>query len=164
MESISFVIKNLPPQPRNSSHTLRKVNRGGKDIHFMGKTELALMFEKDLTHRLKRLLKKEFAGFDYFEYSLVVGTPAKEFWTVKNEVSKTSIDFDAHKVFADVIARECGFNDGQIVCHYFLKVPVNSQFWYFAVKIAGCKASTIVRTYEQTEFLNLLEEKGYQSI
>lgn len=164
MDAVRFLIKNLPPQPRNNSHTLRKVFRGGKEVHFMGKTEMALLFAKDLASRLKRLMKKDFAGCDYFEYALIVGTPAKEFWTAKNEVSKTSIDFDAHKVFTDVIAEECGFNDGQIVCHSYLKVPVDSPYWYFAVQIVGAKAKEFVTTYSKDEFINMLTEKGYQNL
>lgn len=130
----------------------------------MGKTELALLFEKDLSQRLKRIRKEDLSGFDYFEYSLIVGTPAKEFWTVKGEVSKTSVDFDAHKVFTDVVARECSFNDGQIVFHPFMKIPINSPYWYFAVSIKAGTAKDIVKTYETVEFLNLLEQKGYQVV
>lgn len=128
----------------------------------MGKTELALMFEKDLTQRLQRVIKKDLSGYDYFEYGLVVGTPVKEFWTVKGEVSKTSIDFDAHKVFTDVVANVCGFNDGQIVFSPFLKVPVDSTYWFFAVSIKAAKAKDIIKTYETLEFINKLEAEGYQ--
>ena len=160
VKSVRFLIKNLPPQPRNNSHTLRKNSRTGH--HFMGKTELALMFEKDLTQRLKQLKKEDFAGLDYFEYSLVVGTPSKEFWTVKKEVSKTSIDFDAHKVFTDVVAKECDFNDGSIVFHSFLKVPVDTVYWSFAVGIKATHSKDILKTYEWEEFIQKMKEQGYQ--
>lgn len=162
MVTIKFLISNLPPQPRNSSHTLRQVVRGGKVQHFMGKTEMALMFEKDLTHRLSRLAKENLTGLDYLEYALVVGTPSKEFWTAKNEVSKTSIDFDAHKVFTDVVAKELGFNDGQIVCHQYMKVPVESPYWYFAVSIYATKSKGIVKTYTKEEFLE--QFKGHTKL
>lgn len=164
MKKISFLIKNLPPQPRNSSHTLRKVRRAGKEVHFMGKTEMALMFEQDLVFRLKKLKKEDFSGLDYIEYHLIVGTPAKEFWTAKKEVSKTSIDFDAHKVFADVIARECNFNDGQIVHHKFLKLPVESQFWFFGVTINACKSSEVVETWTQENFMTTMSNNGFQTL
>jgi hypothetical protein len=161
-KEVKFVIRNIPPQPRNKSHTIRKVNRGGKDVPFLGKTEMAVMFEKDLVQRLLQLNKVDFAGFDYFEYCLVVGTPSREFWTEKKEVSKTSIDFDAHKVFTDVVAKECYFNDGQIVFHSYMKVPVDSPYWYFAVSIKAGRARDFMRDYGKEEFIQLLAEKGYQ--
>lgn len=128
----------------------------------MGKTELALMFEKDLTHRLKKVKREDFTGYDYFEYQLIVGTPAKEFWTAKGEVSKTSIDFDAHKVFTDVVAEVMGFNDGQIVFHPFLKIPIDSPYWFFAVGLKACKAKDVVQTWNEKEFMKSMEDLGYQ--
>lgn len=122
------------------------------------------MFEKDLTQRLKRLNKEDFAGLDYYEYSLVVGTPSKEFWTAERKVSKTSIDFDAHKVFTDVIAKECNFNDGQIVFHSYIKVPVESPYWFFAVSILATKSKDVLMTYTVEEFEERLTKEGFQKL
>lgn len=164
MKTTKFVIYNLPPMPRNQSHAL--VNQrltGGKTVPRMIKTPMATAFEKDLEFRLRKVLK-DFQEYDYFEYIIMVGVPEKEFWTAKNKVSKTSVDFDAHKMFTDVVARCHDFNDGQICEHRFLKTPVEGSQWHFAVSITAYNSHEKVKSCPLPEFKQTLSDLGYQAL
>lgn len=105
-----FNLCNLPPMPRNRSHTLMK----GMNI----KTQLARDFEKDLTERLGAFgfefvefaslfnKKKHFLRADYTIY-----TPENELFTKDECISSRAVDTDAHKLFQDTIFKCLGLDD-----------------------------------------------------
>jgi hypothetical protein len=160
-----FIIQNLPPMPRNQSHALvsQRIG-GGKTVPRMIKTPMALAFEKDLEFRLRKCPGELFAGYDWFKYTLISGIPSNEFWTAKGQVSKTSVDFDAHKMFTDTVARVHKFNDGQICEHHFLKVPVEGPQWHFAVKIESYNSKEKAQTCTLKDFLTTLSSHGFQTL
>lgn len=107
---IEFTILDLPPMPRNRSHQ----PIGNRLI----KTELARAFEKDLSARLNDL-RDQFQLFSYqyvpskhyIKAEIVIFTPRDNMITKSNSISQHSTDFDAHKLFVDVIFKSLDLND-----------------------------------------------------
>lgn len=121
---IRLFFQNLPPQPRNSTHMM------GKTL-----TPLARAFKDDIQERMERTgLKDYFKESTAIKLFLTVWTCEETFFTKENKLSKTSIDFDAHKLFIDEVSKYFGFNDGLIIEFEYEKRPIEGS-WCFEVVI-----------------------------
>lgn len=124
MKPLKLFFLNLPPQPRNATHMM------GKTL-----TPLARAFKDDIQERMERTgLKDYFKESTAIKLFLTVVTPSETFYTKENNLSKTSIDFDAHKLLVDEISKYFGFNDGLIVEFEFEKRPITGC-WCFEIVI-----------------------------
>lgn len=96
LKPVKLFFQNLPPQPRNSTHM------GNHRL-----TPLANAFKDDIRERMERTnLKDYFKECTAIKLFLTVYTSLEIFLTLEGNVSKTSIDFDAHKLFIDEIDRK----------------------------------------------------------
>lgn len=105
---------NLPPMPRNRSHTL--VNKGGRPMNI--KTPLCREFESDLESRMKEFkapITEFLSNFDkkkhYISGEYYLFNPKQELITKEGCISSRAVDTDAHKAFRDTIYRCMGIDD-----------------------------------------------------
>lgn len=108
--NLFFVILDLPAMPRNRSHQVVR--------NMLIKTPLAREFEKDLRTRLHGY-RKAFEGFQkgfnplkhYVVATFNIFTPRENLFTKAGYISQHATDFDAHKLFVDVVFDCIGLND-----------------------------------------------------
>lgn len=135
MKEVKFVLRNLPPQPRNATH--EKTPRG------IRLSDLAKAFQDDIRERLNSYGHRDlFKNCESICVSFVIYTPVGSFLTKDGKLSKTSIDLDAHKLFLDELAKHFGFNDGLIWDFNPIKLPVEGDEWWFKVHITGEEKTT----------------------
>lgn len=126
MKELKIIFKNLPPQPRNATHENHRL------------TDIARAYQDDIRDRLKKTGKKGFfSDCEAVIIDLTIYTPASQFLTQEKKLSKTSIDFDAHKLFIDEIAKFFDFNDGLVWDAKIMKLPIEGDEWVFKLKIKG---------------------------
>lgn len=131
---MTFNLCNLPPMPRNRSHTLMR----GMNI----KTDLARQFEKDLTERLGAF------GFEFLEFKdkfnkkehfikadYTIYTPENELFTKESSISARAVDTDAHKLFQDTIFKCLGLDDKVIRQDSHFTPVSKSGDWDYAVTL-----------------------------
>lgn len=130
MKEVKLLFVNLPPQPRNATH--EKTPRG------IRLSDMAKAFQDDIRNRLATTKRENyFSSCKALQVEIVVYTPEDNFYTKEKNLSKTSVDCDAHKLFLDELARFFGFNDGLIWDFNVIKLPIQGDEWCFKVKITG---------------------------
>lgn len=131
---INIYIKDLHPCPRNKSHT---IVRG-----MLIKTKLARLFEESLRKELE-MWREEFEKFNKLYdkdrhgvgVDVAIASPRNRLITKKGNISKTSIDWDAHKVFWDVIHKEfLKIDDSQVVDIRLKKIVSEDEYWNYFLK------------------------------
>ena len=148
---LKLFFQNLPPQPRNSTHMAN---------HRL--TDLARAFKDDIQERMARTgLKEHFAESTAIKLFLTVYTPVETYLTKDNKLSKTSIDFDAHKLFIDEIAKYFGFNDGLIVEFEYDKSPIEGS-WCFKVTIMDWSNEVCLKPLQEDTVTGILSSQGYR--
>lgn len=149
MKEVKILFRNLPPQPRNATH--EKTPRG------IRLSDMAVAFQDDIRERLATTGKKDlFKDCTSVTLTFTVFTPLSHFLTKNYNLSKTSIDLDAHKLFLDEIAKYFGFNDGLIWDFNPIKLPIEGDEWCFKVHIVG-EENTKWPVHTVTQILNLTE-------
>lgn len=147
---VKLFFQNLPPQPRNGTHM------GNHRL-----TPLANAFKDDITERMERTkLKDGFKNCTSIKLFLTVYTPIEIFVTLDGNVSKTSIDFDAHKLLIDQIAKYFGFNDGLIVEFEFDKRPIEGS-WCFEVTIMDWSNEVCLHPQQESTVIGIASSRGY---
>jgi len=129
-EVIELHFPNLHPCPRNASHRIM-----GK---MFIKTQIARLFEKDLLTRFQTMegaRDRFFLTYDelkhFLKVEIQVETPREILFTKKKTVSKKSIDWDAHKVFNDMVHDFLGIDDSQVLEATVKKVVSRDNNWNF---------------------------------
>lgn len=141
---------NLPPQPRNATHMM------GKTL-----TPLARAFKDDIQERMERTgLKDYFKESTAIKLFLTVYTPVETFLTKENNLSKTSIDFDAHKLFIDEISKYFGFNDGLISEFEYEKTPIEGC-WCFKITIMDWSNEVCLVPLKEDTVTGTASSQGY---
>lgn len=132
-DSIEMYFPNLHPCPRNASHRIM-----GK---MFIKTQLAKLFEKDMIARFQMFEGARdlfFLTYDekkhYLLVNILVETPKEVLITKANTISKRSIDWDAHKVFNDMVHNFLGIDDSQVLVARVIKIPSRDEHWNFTFK------------------------------
>jgi hypothetical protein len=135
MKEVKLVLRNLPPQPRNATH--QKTSQG------IRLSDMARAFQEDIRERLSRTGKRDlFRDCESLTLTFIVYTPVDQFLTKSGQLSKTSIDLDAHKLFLDELAKYFGFNDGLVWDFNPIKLPIEGDEWVFKVHITGEEKTT----------------------
>jgi hypothetical protein len=124
-------IDNLPVLPRNRSHMLTTIKKGGRVIPMNIKTPLCREFEKDLMHRLS-YFKNELEDFKskynpklhYISLQMFVFTPKELLLTKDGHISSRSTDADSNKAQMDVLF-ECLGLDDKTVRDYHVITPIS---------------------------------------
>lgn len=132
--TLAFVINNLPPMPRNRSHRV-----AGK---MLIKTDLARAFEADLTKRLEKFhdVFRVFKGMVHLDEHYLHGvyriyTPAGSLFTLDGRVSNRSTDWDAHKLFQDVVFKALELDD-KLIRHGEVITPVShDNNWNYVISL-----------------------------
>lgn len=134
IQKLTIEIKNLPPMPRNRSHSIAN-NR-------LIKTPLARAFEEDLTKRLEKFdedIKFFKYGFNSSKHFLkvfyLISTPSSELFKKDGGISARAVDCDAHKVFQDVLFKKIGIDDKFIRNVQYYTPVSSSEFWEYKVTI-----------------------------
>jgi hypothetical protein len=127
---------------------------GGKIL-----TPLARAFKDDIQERMERSkLKDHFKDALALKLDVTVWTPQETFFTKDGKVSKTSIDFDAHKLFIDEVSKYFGFNDGLIVNFWYDKRPIEGS-WLFQVEIM--EIDKVWQIHKEDTVIGTLSSQGY---
>lgn len=130
MKEVKILFRNLPPQPRNATHE--------KTQYGIRLSDMATAFQDDIRERLSHTCKRNlFKDCSSVVLTFTVFTPLDFFLTKDYNLSKTSIDLDAHKLFLDEIAKYFGFNDGLVWDFNPIKLPIEGDEWWFKVHIIG---------------------------
>lgn len=158
---IEFTILDLPPMPRNRSHQ----PIGNRLI----KTQLAREFEKDLMARLYemkdnlQLFSYQYeASKHYIKAEIVIYTPRENMITKSNTISQHSTDFDAHKLFVDVLFKTLDLNDKLIRDGRIVTPISNDDKWNYHVTLEFRPIEelgnlcTYLKTTSTEELANLL--------
>jgi hypothetical protein len=125
-------------------------------------TELARACKDDIQERLEKLkLRDYFKGAKAIKCLLTVYTPKETYLTANGDLSKTSIDFDAHKLFMDEISKYFGFNDGLICEFEFDKQPIDGC-WCFGVVIMDWSSEVCLVPLKEDIVIGTLSSQGYQ--
>jgi hypothetical protein len=133
---MQIIINNLPPMPRNRSHTLTVA--GKRPISY--KTPLCVAFEKDLEERLE-VYKKSFWDFhqafkpeeSFIELTMYAFCPSSELFTQKGTINSKCPDFDSNKVMIDVLARCLGVDDKYYKWANIKYFESHSGFWDYVI-------------------------------
>lgn len=147
---LKIFFQNLPAQPRNSTHM------GGRIL-----SPLARAFQDDIRERMERTNLK-----DYFHQStaiklfLTVWTPSEIFLKLDGNLSKTSIDFDAHKLFIDEISKYFGFNDGLVSEFEYEKKPIEGS-WCFEVVIMDWSNEVCLQPQKEDTVIGIANSQGF---
>lgn len=139
MTKYSIKIENLPPMPRNRSHSLVTVKNRVMNI----KTPLARMFELDLYKRLddrylniQKELKKAFnPRQNFLSVNYVIFTPLKELITSQGSINSRAVDTDAHKLFQDVIFKFLELDDKYVREAYYFTPKSTDGNWNYLIEI-----------------------------
>ena len=131
-DEIRITIYDLPPMPRNRSHRVTR--------NMLIKTDLARAFEADLTERMGRIKNDTdaFAGLvresHYLSAVYTIHTPRGLLLTKEGRVSARSVDWDAHKLFQDVLFKCMGLDD-KLVRDGRVITPVSpDDNWHYEIK------------------------------
>jgi hypothetical protein len=106
------------------------------------KTDLARSFEADLTERLKEF-EDEFTKFrglvcldkHYLSVLYLVHTPSDSLFTKDGKVSARSVDWDAHKLFQDVIFKCLGLDDKMVRNGQVITPVSKDNHWNYTVTL-----------------------------
>lgn len=149
-EPLKLFFQNLPAQPRNATHM------GNHRL-----TPLANAFKDDIRERMESLgLKDYFKESKAIKLFLTVLTPVETYLTKENNLSKTSIDFDAHKLFIDEVSKYFGFNDGLISEFEFEKTPIDGS-WCFKVTIMDWSNEVCLTPQNEDTVIGIVNSQGY---
>lgn len=147
---VKVFFQNLPAQPRNSTHI------GGRIL-----TPLARAFKDDIQERLERTkLRNHFQACTAIKLFLTAYTPYETFVTKAGIVSKTSIDFDAHKLLIDEVSKFFGFNDGLITEFEYEKKPIDGP-WCFEITIIDWSNEVCLSPLPEDTVSGTLSSQGY---
>lgn len=147
---VKLFFQNLPAQPRNSTHMAN---------HRLN--DLARAFQDDIRERMSRTeLKAHFDKCTAIKLFLTPYTPVETFLTKENKVSKTSIDFDAHKLLIDEVSKYFGFNDGLVTEFEFEKRPIEGS-WCFEVVIMDWSEEVCLMPLKEDTVIGTLSSRGY---
>jgi hypothetical protein len=145
-----FGIQDLPPMPRNRSHRI-----AGK---MLIKTGLARAFEEDLTKRLldqeenMMLFRTAFKpNLHFVKAGIYIFTPKSELFTKQGAISARAVDFDAHKLFVDVIFRSLGMDD-KLIRDARVMTPVSEDDkWNYVVDLQLLELQKLATFEERLE-------------
>lgn len=134
MNQLYLEITDLPPMPRNRSHRIAR--------NMLIKTDLARLFESDLTARLHDyaenffMFKHEFnPKQSYIKAKYTIFTPKSELFTKDGKISAKAVDVDAHKLFQDVLFKCIGLDD-KLVRNVNIFTPVSvDEKWNYIVHL-----------------------------
>lgn len=131
-------LENLPPMPRNQENTLSR----GRII----KTEKGRQFKKAVPRRFEHYLEERVEFMKDYDpkteilaVTLIVESPVDLLITKAGTVSKSSVDWDAHKSLWDCFSDFIGVDDSQFMDVRIVKTASDNFLWNFEFRVKRVK-------------------------